>query len=253
MNGMQQVYVSSNIFAALRAKLGAQFGGIGNGQWLIYPKKWRVNLTLDPQKSSYNFSLYPGQNGQDHPLDLRLDRNNVAAVTHIGLTIRKQNTSLSPARYFPPYTFADPNYFSGAPAAGTGATEWEALENIYSGAWTLKISNLDVQRGISCEFFKWTPEKQTFLTGDLSNQVEPEPAQWGVEYEQQGLRFIGDYFLLNGQQNNNIQIDLSPGDYTLIDGSVNNAGSAVNTRNLITAVVAGWEIADAALAAPQYR
>lgn len=254
MNQLQpQVSVSSNIFSALRAKIENQFSRIGNGQFLIYPKIWRVNQLLDPQKSSYKFSLYPGQNGNDHPLDIRLDRNNVAAVSHIGLSIRKQDTTLTPTRYFAPYTFNDPNYFSGVPASGTGATEAEALENIYSGNWTMKISNLDVMRNVACQLFKWVPEKQTFLTGTLSDQVANEPAQWGSDLEEQGLRFVGDYFLLNGQQNNDIVIDLAPGDYTLIDGNLNSAGTAATKRNLLTATLFGWEIADAALAAPQYR
>ncbi|HMN89079.1 MAG TPA: hypothetical protein PKD70_06250 [Saprospiraceae bacterium] len=245
---------SYDLKQALRSEVAQNFPDAnrrGDG-FLIYPKKWRANVLLVSSKSSYTLSLYPGQNGADHPLDIKLDRNNVAAVSHIGLTIQKQNVALTPSRYFAPFTWPDANYFAGRSAAGTAATEAESLENIYNGTFTLRISNVDVMKGIANNLFRWVPERTYEIADAEGPQLENVYGQWGYELEQQGLFFIGGLQYLNGQQNNDIVVNLSDGDYTNIAGQIDNAGEAVDTRNLLTVTLFGFEIADAATAQPKF-
>ena len=246
---MNEIIYSYDLLHALKAKVKAAFPG-----FLVYIKKYRVHALLIASKSSYTLKLYPGDNssGTDHPLDIRLGRNDVAAITHMGLNLRKQDTSLTPSRYFAPYTFNDPNYFAGIPASGTAATESAALENVYNGTTNIKVQNVDIIKSVANDMFKWVPEKS--LQNIASPQTAADPAQWGgKDMEYQGLRFLGDIEYLSGQQNNEIIVNLSEGDYTNIAGLINAAGSAATPRNLLAVTLFGFEVADAATSAPNFR
>lgn len=227
----QQLILSSE-----RRALANRVRGIVGRDAIIDYTTLQVNLLLSTTQNQYNFDLYRVP-GADHPMDIKLDRNDGFFCTHIGLTISKQNTSVTPQQYAneAEFTSPDPNYFVGVASSWP---EWKSLMTLYNGLLTLSTGNAERIKDLSTSNFYYSPNRPYLLNGADPDQM-PE---YGPDLKQRGFYELGEMLGLSGQDNNDVRITLGPGNYSIIDGSVNAAGTAVNTRNVVRLKLQGFKV-----------
>lgn len=200
----------------------------------------RVEQPLAASKNKYSFDLYENP-GSDRPLERKLNRNDLFVVTDIALVIAKFNPTTGDYANFRLYTFPDPNYFAGLVG---GVNEFESLWPLFNGELTITTKPVERLEGFLTSNLLFVPEKQTLLaTGD---QLNDEPAQFGPTHQERGFFSLQPNIILDGQENNSIELTLGPGQTTLIAGGFDNSGVAAQTRNVVIVQALGFEVKNGA-------
>jgi len=214
--------------ARIREKVGAGY--------IIQPNTIKVNLPVVPTNNQYLFDLYK-VSGSDHPLDNKLDRNDAFFITHMALHIFKQDESTTPKQYAngQAFTYPDPNFFVGVLSSWN---EWKSLQTVYNGLLTLSTQNAERIKDFPTENFLFVPNRPYLL-----NSTDPDNLpEYGPTLEERGFFELPEMLILNGQDNNDVKLTLGPGNTAIIDGSVNAAGTAVNTRNVVALKLQGFSV-----------
>lgn len=238
---MQRIEIGSNYMRSVYSRM-LQALNINEGDFIISERTLRLEVELLPGQNTYNFFVVENK-GSDRQLERKLNRNDGFVISHLGYNLTKQNEVAIPAQYanFPLYTYPDPNFFSGA--AG-GKNEYAALECSYNGELSLKTNNTEIIQQFPLFHTKYIPERGYTLPA--APQINPEHPQYGPSMDCRGLYPYAVNAILNGQDNNVATMTLGSGDLDLIDGAVDNAGAAVDTRNVAVLLLHGFEIAEAA-------
>lgn len=222
---------------------------IVSGNFTINQKALRLESLLDPNTSNYTLNL--GESiGSDRPLEMKLNRNNAFFLTHICLCITRQDASVTPAQYgnYPLFTYPDPNYFNGDDTVNV--PENQALELLYNGKLTLNTSPTDRLVDFATNIYRYVPERGYVEAGVL-NTFEEFP-QYGPSLEERGFFKHVPNIIFDGQDNNQLKLNLGAGNKAVIDGHVNSANVAVNTRNVLVIQLFGFEVINGAKSAKMW-
>jgi hypothetical protein len=220
----------------------------GNPDFIIQEKTLRLESVLVPGRNTYSFDLLEN-NSSDRPGEEKLNRNDLFLVSAIALNLTKQisatdnrtgNNDL--------YSFPDGQFFVGAP--GSGEKEYRCLNTIYNGRTSIKTSPVERVRDFLNRHFLYIPEKGTLK--QASPAINDEAPQYGPYNEGRGFYPIIPNVVIDGNENNSIELTLASGDTAVIDGSLNAAGTAATTRNIVVFLVNGFVIVNGAKAALKY-
>lgn len=199
--------------------------------YVISPQTVVIGQPLKPNQSTYQ--LNPRNNvGQGFPTDNRLDQNDYFAIQSIGVKLSRATYDagtgqLSQFGNFPKLSFPDPNYFNGNPAAGRD--EWECLQALVNGKISLLVGSQQIIPQDSLQKLFYNP----WATYSASPVALPQ-YNGGSDPATRGLFNLPMNFILDMNQDNNINIVLSPdADTAVIDGSVTSAGAASTHRNIL--------------------
>jgi len=209
----------------------------GREDFIINQKTLRVEQELSASKNTYTFDLKE-TNASDRPLEKKLKTNDLFFMTHLALCLTKQDTSTTPKQYgnFVLHTNPDPNVFVGDDSSNP--LEHVALETIYNGSLSLKTSPLERLSSFDTSMFRFVPERPH--TVDYSNP--DQHPQYGPSMEERGYFALTPNIIIDGDDNNTLQLELGAGDTTLIAGAVNAAGNSVNTRNVVVLLAHGFQV-----------
>lgn len=221
---------------------------VGNA-FTINAKSLILESALDPNQSTYTLEV--GENkSADRPLEIKLNRNDAFFITHTALGVRRQDETTTPKQYgnYPIYTYPDPNYHSGND--GANPPENEALECLFNGKVTLNTSPTDRLVDFSSNIYKYVPERG-YLEATALNTLE-EHAQYGPSLAERGFFKHVPHIIFNGNDNNRVKIELGAGNKAVIDGHVDSANQAVDTRNVLVYQLFGFVVINGARNANQW-
>lgn len=253
MNNLTIVNTNSKFAKYKRVENALAQRGMGDPSlYIIQEKTLRVEALLSTTKDTYEFNLYETPNaGREQ--EIKLNRNDLFFVSHIGLYVYKQDASLTPAQYgnSPLFTYPDPNYFPGR-IGGTGTAEWQCLYLLWRGKFGLLTDPVQRIRDMSTVNFLYVPEKQ-YLEAAFVGITNANFPEFGQTLEKRGLFELSYMPGLNGGQNNRITLQLGSGNKTVIDGAVDAAGNAVTTRNVLQIVLHGYNVENGAEPASKWE
>lgn len=217
--------------------------------FVINAKALRLEAALDPNKSSYTLDMAENV-GADRPLEIKLNRNDAFFITHSALGIVRQNEVASPKQYgnFPLFTYPDPNYFNGDDTVNL--LEYQALECLFNGKVTLNTSPTDRLVDFATNQYKYIPERGYMEAGVLN--TNEEIPQYGPSLGERGFFKHVPNIIFDGQDNNRVKIDLGAGDKAMIDGHVDSANAAVDTRNVLVFMLFGFVVINGAKSAKMW-
>lgn len=216
----------------------------GNPDFLIQEKTLRLEQALIPGRNSYQFDFFQNTSS-DRSGEMKLNRNDLFLVSMMALVLTKQKSATDDSTGNEVlYTFPDPNFFVGNPASGED--EYRCLNTIYNGFTSIKTSPVERVRDFHNIHFLYNPERGT--QKQASPQLYDETPMYGPFNESRGFYQVVPNVVIDGNENNTIDLILGKGDTTVIDGSVTSAGAAATTRNVVAYLVNGFVIVNGAKA-----
>lgn len=213
---------------------------ISANDYLIHQDTLRIEAILSSSNNRYKLNFFENP-GSDNPSEKKLNRNDVFAVTHISLGVAKYNPSSTPVNWSGVVYFnEDGNYFEG------NNGESAALLTVWNGLLKLKTSTNDRVEDFKTNILRMVPERGYQKLA--SPQTADEHAMYGGNggMDAKGFFKLTPNIILNGQQDNFAELVLGQGAKTGIEGTVDSAGDAVTTRNLLVFQAHGFLIHDAA-------
>jgi len=198
----------------------------------------RVEAALANNRPNYRFELFPNASTARNT-EKRLNRNDMFCLTRMALGIAKYNPVSGAYGNFPVYFNPDPNFFLGVPAAGL--PESECLNAVYNATVALRSGSTDRIPPFLTNVFRDVPERG--YTFAVAPQLRPEHGQsddipW-FEFE--------PLVILSGQEDNIITLDLPTGsDLAVLQGGINQAAAAVDTRNVAIILLEGFVVSEGA-------
>lgn len=217
------------------------------GGLIITQKSLRVEQVLSANANTYRFDIYENK-GADRPAEVKLNRNDLFLATHMGLFVTKHDETTSPKKYanFDLYGFSDANFFVG------NNGEAEALRTIWNGLITINTKPVDRLQDFHTSMLRHVPSRTT--TKVASPQLGDQPPMWGYDdpWYSRGFFPLVPGLIFDGKADNTVQLNLGPGSYSGIEGTVDSAGSAVNTRNVLVLMFHGYIVANGAEAANRW-
>lgn len=181
----------------------------------------QTNYSFDPVKENTAAIVGSG------PTDFRFNKNDVFAVTHVGLRFRRSNyvsVSGTTNNYGNYEEFSFPHA-----AVFDGQNEQAGLFCVVNGAISLSVQN-DQQWILPCTELVY---KNAYINDEVQTLT------WGPGQEGRGLLHLDTIILLDGGNDNNVQLSLLSGSTTNIDGHLNAGGDPQNVRNLLVPVLYG--------------
>lgn len=210
----------------------------GNPDFIIQEKTLRLEAALIPGRNQYTFDLF--QNiASDRPGELKLNRNDLFLMSSMALNITKQRsaTDLNTGND-DLYTWNDSNFFIGVPSSGE--REYRCLSLIYNGVTTIKTSPVERIKEFHNQLFRYVPNRPYIKFS--TPQVGDQSAEYGPFNEHRGFYQITPNIIIDGNENNSVELTLGRGDSAVIDGSVNASGAAATTRNVVVYLINGFSI-----------
>jgi len=243
------VNVSTDLQALHAQKVRELFNDPSGQKFQINPKTLKLHARLQASKNSYTFFTSENPTG-DHPLDIKLPRNNAFVAFWVGIYLKKEGSTSGSENYgnYPIFTHPDPNYFLGND--GTNPEEWEALLTVYNGTTTFQTKPVNRLDKLANTNFMWVPEKS--WTKFASPQINDEFAQFGPSEAEKGLFRLANGIVLDGGDDNQVILDLASGNTTVIAGGINQSNAAVTTRNTVAYVLHGFEVINGSRKANMY-
>jgi len=200
-----------------------------------------LKVPLVNNRSAYRLNIFPDASTLQ-PNEIRLNRNDVFAVTDIGLFISQFNPTSGNHGNYPLVSFPDPGIFLGVP--GSGLREWECLESLYNGQLFLKQQSVDRTTTIPTNFMRFVPERAFTTSGSTPTQGNVEDSLFELE------RMV----ILSGQDDNTIELSAANNaDLGALQGGITAAGAAAATRNMLTIFLGGVLYRNMAAAALRNR
>lgn len=250
MNGNVIVNLPGNHHAQyLRVKQALESTGMDPSKFTVQDADLRLEHLLSPLRDTYTFNLYDVENA-GRPLEQKLNRNDMFFVRAAAVCITKQNTETGPEQYanFPLFTYPDPNFFNGDDS--TNPIEATALETVYQGTFSFLTKPVERIQSFLTHNFRYVPERfytesqSTYATtGRPTNPVWP---QYGPDDGRRGYYGFEPMPALYGSMQNQVQLVLGAGNRAVIDGAVDSAGDAANTRNVLVILLKGFKVLNGA-------
>ncbi len=243
------VQVSTDIPALHVQKVRELFNDPTGSKLQINPKTLRLHARLIASKNTYTFFTSENPTG-DHPLDIKLTRNNAFVAFGIGLWLKKEGSTSGSENYgnYPYFTFPDPNYFVGNNTSNP--EEFEALYTVYNGNLDFITKPVNRLEKLSCTNFLYVPEKST--QKQASPMVNDEWPSFGPSESEKGMYRLASGIIIDGGDDNQFQLNLASGDTTVIAGGLTSGNVAVATRNTVAIIVQGYEVVGGSRAAKMY-
>ncbi|HMW39299.1 MAG: hypothetical protein K1X68_13665 [Saprospiraceae bacterium] len=188
---------------------------------LIMPFIIRAHKALSTTSSKYTFDLGIGTSALLQP-ENKLQKSDVAMITQVALGIQKYDPA-SPDFNQPILHAPDPIYH--------GVNPGKALEKVYQGKSTLKTGSQIRIDGLSNLVLRYNPGDG--FAGTLA--APTDFPQYGPEDVNRGFFDLGGYPILDGELQNQWEVELATGDLTnIVDGA-----TAANSNNLVLLLL-GW-------------
>jgi hypothetical protein len=122
-------------------------------------------------KTSYTFPVIQGDDTQNYPEAILLNRSDAFTAIEIGLFVGKK-ASVADTAY---------NLFTYGNIAEFGATDGVSLRTLFNNATlTATINNVQYLQNLSTERFRWTPQTQNGVLG-YAAQATINVDQWNEE------------------------------------------------------------------------
>jgi len=212
-----------------------------NSNFIINQDTLRVEQVLSATQGTYNFDLYEGTQSTDRPLEKKLNRNDLFFATHFGLCITKQDDTNDNYGNYPLFTYPEPEFFLGND--GASLLEWEALETVFAGKLSFKTKSVERITDFLTHNFRYVPER--VLSVSTTNSYNTHP-QYGPTDEARGYYQLTPSLVIDGNQNNTVNVALGRGDRTVIAGGIDAANLSVDTSNVLVLLLHGFSVSNAA-------
>jgi len=247
-NGNIVVNTDSRYVKFCRVREALRAANMGNpDKYIIAEKTLRVEQLLSTTKSRYDFNLYETPDA-GRAQEVKLSRNDLFFISHIGVFVYKQDAAADPPQYGNTqlFTYPDPNFFPGA-VGGAAPFEWQCLYLVWRGKLALYTDPVQRIKDFSTEQCMYVPERtyiQSAFVG-ITSDIFP---QWGGSFSERGFYEMAAMPALYGQQTNRISLELGAGDQSVLDGAVDAAGEAVDTRNVLAVHLHGFNVENGGVA-----
>lgn len=199
----------------------------------------RFEVALKPNTTQYEVNPVEG-NDTLKVLERKLASGHAFVATAAGIILHKADFNNTAGTYsnegtYPLFTSPDPAQFVGVPASGI--PEYRQLLGLYNGKLSFRKDSEIIARLPLVNCLK-TP------LGNYNATAPIQLPEFGADLESLGvLQRIYPQILMDGSATNRVVLDIPTGDTSVIDGSVNAAGAAVNTsRNFVSIIMAGFYI-----------
>lgn len=214
-------------------------------EFIINEKTLRLEAPLSPTRSSYNLDMFENR-GSDRPLEEKLNRNDLFFLTHIAMGVCQQNTTAGHYANFPIYFHGDQNVFIGNDGGGNPQSlEAYCIETLFNSKMTIKTSPVERLKDFLTNNFRYVPE-------NVANTTSKTTGQFGPTMEQRGFYPVNPNIIIDGYDNNSIELTLGTGALTNIDGGINASNVAVNTSNVLVFMLHGFVAINGARKIGQY-
>lgn len=207
--------------------------GIGREQFVnqykFYDDELKLITALQPSQSSYQLNPVRGLDSSV-PTAFLMDKSDLFAVTGVGLsftraTYASATGALSQYGNYPEYSYPYAAVFSGS-------NEQAGLLNIVRGSVSLAV-NSDQQWNIPAD-------RMVFANQYINAQTQT--IQIGGSDAQQGLLMLNSIVIMDGENQNQITVNLATGGtLTNIDGNTN-----ATTRNILAVRLVGFRVRNVA-------
>jgi hypothetical protein len=190
-----------------------------------------------------NYQLNPFDSGAgNRPLEKKLSRNDLFCITHIGLSLTKQQEVDGQTVYanIPLFTYPEQSVFNG-----TG--EAKALETVYQASLDFKTSAQGRLENYLTHHNRYVPERGNIVAEAPQGAIFP---MYGPTFEQRGYSRINPNLLIDGDQDNIFDLRLGSGVLAGIDGSGSD-GDFADTRNVLVLFVRGFKVEGVAYEKPK--
>lgn len=227
---MQAVYISPDKARADYERF-LRVLGIDSKNHIVTPKILRAEKELRANNNSYRFDLIEN-NASDRPLEEKLDRNSMFAITHVRLGIAKQNKVAEPAQYanYKVFTTNDANYF-------TGAGEATSLAPVYNGKMGIRTDNVERLQDFLTSMLEYIPERG--YINFVAPQVADEFPMVGTSLDEKGFFALTPQIIISGDQQNDVLLTLGQGNISAIAGD-----PTADETNVLVLELAGFHVAN---------
>lgn len=214
-------------------------------EFIINEKTLRLEAPLSATRSSYNLDLFENR-GSDRQLEEKLNRNDLFFLTHIAMGVAQQDTTAGHYANFPVYFHGDQNVFVGNDGGGDpDSLESYCVESLYNSKVNIKTSPVERLKDFLTYNFRYVPEQ-------VANTTAKTTGQFGPTMEQRGFYPLNPNIIIDGYDNNTIELQLGTGGYTNIAGGINASNVAVDTSNVLVFLLHGFVAINAARKIGQY-
>ena len=214
-------------------------------EFIINEKTLRLESALSANRSNYNLDLFENR-GSDRPLEEKLNRNDLFFLTHIAMGIAKQDTTAGHYANYPIYYHGDQNVFVGNDGGGDpDSLEWFCVEALFNSKMTIKTSPVERLKDFLTLNFRYVPE-------NVANSTSKTAGQFGPTMEGRGFYAVNPNIIIDGYDNNTIELTLGTGGYTKIAGGINASNVAVDTSNVLVFLLHGFVAINGARKVGQY-
>lgn len=214
-------------------------------EFIINEKTLRLEAPLSATRSSYNLDLFENR-GSDRPLEEKLNRNDLFFLTHIAMGVAQQDTTSGHYANFPVYFHGDQNVFVGNDGGGNPESlEAYCIESLYNSKITIKTSPVERLKDFLTVNFRYVPEQ-------VANTTAKTSGQFGPSMEARGFYPLNPNIIIDGYDNNTVELELGTGGYTNIAGGINASNVAVDTSNVLVFLLHGFVAINGARKIGQY-
>lgn len=214
-------------------------------EFIINEKTLRLEQALTANRSNYTFDLFENR-GSDRPLEEKLNRNDLFFLTHVSMGVAQQDTTAGDYANFPIYFHGDKNVFIGNDGGGNpDSLEAYCIEALYNSRMTIKTSPVERLKDFLTLNFRYVPE-------NIANATSATTGQFGPTMEQRGFYPVNPNIIIDGYDNNSIELELGTGSYTNIAGGINASNVAVDTSNVLVFLLHGFVAINGARKIGQY-
>lgn len=219
------VTISPSRNRAILSKLANQFQGA-----VIQPSHLRVDVAISTNSNQWNFNIVPGTS--DLTYENKLNKNDVFAVTDLGIFLYKQNTTdLGSDEVL--QTYPNATYF----AAGTNFSA-RFLESFYNGKLRIQVQDRVFVESLDTKRFRHVPDAQQGTTSaaviSSVNAITAYTLAHSAFKLEDGMCQTDPTIYLNGDLQNTIQLNIPLGpNYVLVN-------DVANTTNYVSFYALGF-------------
>lgn len=200
--------------------------------FIINQSSLLIEKVLVDNQSNYEFDLYENKTS-DRNLEVKLNRNDLFFATHIGLSIRQQDAVAGNYANYPLFTYPDQQVFLGVPASGLA--EYQCLEALYAGLITIVTSPVKRLENFPTFHLRYVPEQQEDTTNNFV-------AGYGATNERRGLFPLSPMIILDGYENNTVELEVGEGDLATLAGGIDAMAGSLDTSNIAVIIIHGFKV-----------
>lgn len=205
------------------------------GTPIVQQADLRLEKLLTATSPVLKFDLQKSTGNGDRPMEVKLSSSEIFFVHGISIAIQKQNAGGGNQANRPMFTYPDKNYFIAAPGANS---ESAALEAVFQGLLSLRTDGNTRIEDLLTHHMKFVPDHQFEPTGVTGQATGAELPSYGGSFEDRGYLELTPNPIIDGNQTNELQIQLGDADLTNIAGGADVNGVA--SENVIVVLLHGW-------------